>query len=73
MRLWQVIGGLWGVGGLVGATLYAHLRPTPALGQAAYTISCETYSYPTQSQVGIARPLQRAWRHPAEVFYQLYK
>jgi|GEM_PF-6118841 len=49
MRLWQVIGGLWGVGGLVGATLYAHLRPIPALGQAAYTISCETYSYPTQS------------------------
>jgi len=21
----------------------------------------------------MARPLQRAWKHPAEVFYQLYK
>jgi hypothetical protein len=49
MRLWQVIGGLWGVGGLVDATLYAHLRPIPALGQAAYNISCETDSYPNQS------------------------
>jgi len=25
------------------------------------------------SQVGIARPLKMAWKHPAEVFYQLYK
>jgi hypothetical protein len=28
---------------------------------------------PTQSQVGMARPLKIAWKHPAEVFYQLYK
>lgn len=34
---WQTfVAGLVGAGGLVGATLYAHVQPIPALGQAAY-------------------------------------
>ncbi len=34
---WQIfVAGLVGAGGLVGATLYAHVQPIPALEQAAY-------------------------------------
>lgn len=32
----QGVAGLMGVGGIIGATLYAHAVPQPALGQAAY-------------------------------------
>jgi len=33
---WRMIAGAIGLMGVVGATLYAHARPIPALGQAAY-------------------------------------
>ncbi|MCS6790765.1 MAG: DUF423 domain-containing protein [Bacteroidia bacterium] len=36
MRWLVVSGGLLGALGVIGATLYAHARPIPALGQAAY-------------------------------------
>ncbi len=36
MRIWRVLGGFLGLMGILGATLYAHARPIPALGQAAF-------------------------------------
>ncbi|MCS7162087.1 MAG: hypothetical protein NZ958_01990 [Bacteroidia bacterium] len=36
MRWLQGIAALWGLLGLLGATLYAHVRPIPALNQAAF-------------------------------------
>jgi uncharacterized membrane protein YgdD (TMEM256/DUF423 family) len=36
MRFWRVMAGFLGLMGMVGATLYAHARPIPALGQAAF-------------------------------------
>jgi len=36
MRWTQFLAGLYGLAGLIGATLYAHALPIPALGQAAY-------------------------------------
>lgn len=36
-RRWlMTAGGLFGLVGILGATLFAHVRPVPALGQAAY-------------------------------------
>lgn len=36
MRAWRVVAGFLGLMGILGATLYAHARPVPALGQAAF-------------------------------------
>lgn len=36
MRWTATVAGLFGVGGLIGATLYAHALPVPALQQGAY-------------------------------------
>lgn len=36
MRWTAAIAGLFGIGGLIGATLYAHALPVPALQQGAY-------------------------------------
>ncbi|MCS7153850.1 MAG: DUF423 domain-containing protein, partial [Bacteroidia bacterium] len=36
MRWLIVVAGFVGASGLIGATIHAHLRPVPAIGQAAY-------------------------------------
>ncbi|MEN2992793.1 MAG: DUF423 domain-containing protein [Bacteroidia bacterium] len=36
MKWLQIMAALWGLLGLLGATLYAHVRPIPALNQAAF-------------------------------------
>lgn len=36
MRWTAAVAGLFGVGGLIGATLHAHVLPVPALQQGAY-------------------------------------
>ncbi|GIV24339.1 MAG: DUF423 domain-containing protein [Bacteroidia bacterium] len=66
MRWTQFLAGVYGLAGMVGATLHAHAMPIPALGQAAYVAL-----FHTAPLLFLAGRLTSVWERLSASFFSL--